>query len=201
MVALCLLTSSVSIDDRFLSGRRVVSLAAESAGEVPEGTESDLPGSSLHTVLTDMMPFDSYPDEGKVPLGPMCGPNCRHGYGMKFMQITGQTTCAYCGLNLVASFEAFLQMALDHVIPRSVCKTLGLRDQWVEDCINKVLACAACNSFDNRFTLQKPCSCPSTLEAFCELRDRVFAERKDRVAAARRKEQEFYNRRPWEQRS
>src|SRR5262245_17244762 len=125
-----------------------------------------------------MMPFDAYPDAGRVLLGRITGSNCRHGYGMTFMQVTGQTSCAYCGLDLVASFEAFLQMALDHVVPKNVCKGLALPIDWAEDCINKVLACSACNGFDNRFTLQGPCDCPSTLEAFCELRDRIFAERK-----------------------
>jgi hypothetical protein len=148
-----------------------------------------------------MIPFDAYPGEAKVLLGRVVGSNCRHGYGMTFMQVTGQTTCAYCGLDLVASFEAFLQMALDHVVPKSVCKGLTLPDEWAEDCINKVLACAACNGFDNRFAQQPGCACPPTLEAFCELRDRIFAERKARVAACRDKEREFYKRRPWEQRS
>lgn len=148
-----------------------------------------------------MLPFDSYPDVGKALLGRVTGSNCRHGYGMTFMQVTGQISCAYCGLDFVASFEAFLQMALDHVVPKSVCKTLALPDDWIEDCINKVLACSACNGFDNRFTLQEPCACPPTLEAFCDLRDRIFAERKARIAACRDKEQEFFNRRLWEQRS
>jgi hypothetical protein len=148
-----------------------------------------------------MMPFDAYPAKGKVLLARVTGSNCRHGYGKKFMQVTGQTTCAYCGLDLVASFEAFLQMALDHVVPKSVCKSLTLPDKWAEDCINKVLACLACNGFDNRFTLQEFCACPPTLEAFCELRDRIFAERKARIAACREKEKEFFNRRLWEQRS
>ena len=148
-----------------------------------------------------MMPFDAYPGEGKAPLGRVTGSNCRHGYGMTFMQVTGQTTCAYCGFDLVAAFDAFLQMALDHVVPKSVCKGLSLREEWAEDCINKVLACAACNGFDNRFTPKEACACPPTLEAFCELRDRIFAERKARVTACRNKEREFYRRRLWEQRS
>jgi hypothetical protein len=148
-----------------------------------------------------MMPFDSYPAAGKALLGRVTGSNCRHGYGMTFMQVTGQTTCAYCGLDFVAAFENFLQMALDHVVPKNVCKSRALPDDWAEDCINKVLACMACNGFDNHFTLQESCACPRTLEAFCELRDRIFTERKARIAARRDKEQEFFNRRPWELRS
>jgi hypothetical protein len=148
-----------------------------------------------------MMPFDSYPGEGRVPLGRIAGSNCRRGYGMTFIQVTGQTTCAYCGLDLVACFQAFLQMAIDHVVPKNVCRSLSLPDEWVEDCINKVLACWACNGFDNRFAVEESCACPRTLEAFCELRDRIFAERKARIAVCRKKEEEFFNRRLWEQRS
>jgi hypothetical protein len=148
-----------------------------------------------------MLPFDAYPGEGKALLGRVAGSNCRHGYGMTFMQVTWQTTCAYCELDFVASFNAFLQMTLDHVVPRSVCKRFILPNEWAEDCINKVLACSACNSFDNRFAPPQDCACPATLEAFCELRNRIFAERKARIAASRDKEQEFYKRRPWERRS
>jgi hypothetical protein len=86
------------------------------------------------------------------------------------------------------------------VVPKSVSKSLAMCDEWTEDCINKVLACAACNGFDNRFTPREACPCPPSLEAFCELRNRIFAERKARVAACRDKEREFYNRRLWEQR-
>lgn len=146
-----------------------------------------------------MMPFDSYPHEGKVLLGCVSGANCRREYGLHFMQKTGQTTCAYCGLDIAASYENWLQMALDHVVPVSVCRSLSLPDEWTEDCTNKVLACAACNGFDNRY---QPVSagCPESLEAFYSLRDRVFAERRGRIVARRRSEREFFQRRLWEQR-
>jgi hypothetical protein len=76
-----------------------------------------------------------------------------------------------------------------------VCKSLTLPDAWTEDCINKVLACSACNGFDNRFKLQPLSACPPTLEGFCELRDSIFAERKARIAVRRAKEQAFFARR------
>src|SRR5947209_8765967 len=98
-----------------------------------------------------MEPFDSYPGKGKEKLGHTRGSNSRRGYGLKFMRKTGQTRCAYCDLNLVASFDTWLQIALDHVVPKNACTTLSLDRDWTEDCINKVLACAACNGFVNRF--------------------------------------------------
>ena len=45
----------------------------------------------------NMIPFDEYPEGGRVLLGQVKGANCRHEYGLQFMQKTGQTKCAYCG--------------------------------------------------------------------------------------------------------
>ena len=69
-----------------------------------------------------MLPFDFYNEGGRKPIGIFTGGNCRRGYGLKFMQKTGQTSCAYCGLSLIASYETWLNMAIDHVVPKSVCK-------------------------------------------------------------------------------
>src|SRR5688500_3252930 len=99
--------------------------------------------------ISEMMPFDSYPGQGKALLGRVGGANCRREYGLRFMKKTGQTACAYCGLDFAASYENWLQMALDHVVPVSVCQSFSLPDEWTDDSTNKVLACAACNSFDN----------------------------------------------------
>src|SRR5208337_2464411 len=109
------------------------------------------------------------------------GSTCRHQYGLKFIEMTGQTKCAYCGLDFLASYGNWLQMALDHVVPKSVCKNIGIQSDWAEDCINKVLACSACNGFDNRYSLREPTICPESLEQFCRLRDRIFSERRGRV--------------------
>jgi hypothetical protein len=144
-----------------------------------------------------MKPFDDYPKGGTELLGLTKGSNCRHGYGLTFMQRTCQTKCAYCQVDLVQSFENWLQMALDHVIPKNVCRDLCIRDDWREDCINKVLACSACNSFDNRYRLGELPQCPSSLEDFCKLRDCIFEERCKRVAIRRQKEHEFFNRGLW----
>jgi len=145
-----------------------------------------------------MQPFDSYPHQGRALLGVVRGSNCRHGYGLQFMQITGQTNCAYCDRNLVDRYENWLDMALDHVVPTSVCGGLGVIADWVDDCANRVLACAACNSFKNRFKPSYEIACPLSLEGFFNLRDSVFAERKSLIRQRHDDERSFFERRLWE---
>ncbi len=146
-----------------------------------------------------MQPFTSYPGQGRKLLGKVVGSNCRHGYGLKFMRVTGQTKCAYCGHDFTVSYENWLQMALDHVVPRSVCGSLRLHDDWVEDCSNKVLACGACNSFFNRYKPSWEFDCPDTLDAFYDLRDRIFEDRKRPILQKHKDERAFFARRAWEQ--
>ncbi|HEX5323197.1 MAG TPA: hypothetical protein VFW40_05375 [Capsulimonadaceae bacterium] len=145
-----------------------------------------------------MMPFESYPCSGKVLLGRSASGNCRSGYGLDFQRKIGQTSCAYCGMSLVDTFEQWLQMALDHVVPASVCRGLGIHPEWYDDCINKVLACAACNTFGNRYKPPAETACPTTLEAFCTLRDRIFADREERIETRRELERVYYEQRSWE---
>ena len=57
-----------------------------------------------------MMPFDRYPGRGTMFLGKCGGANCRHGYGLMLQQLTGQTSCAYCGLSLIHTYEHWLLM-------------------------------------------------------------------------------------------
>jgi hypothetical protein len=147
-----------------------------------------------------MQPFDSYPHEGRALLGVVRGSNCRHGYGLQFMQITGQTSCAYCDKDLVCSRETWLNLALDHVVPTSICNGLGLVPDWVDDCANRVLACSACNGFANRFKPLYEVLCPLSLDDFFNLRDRIFAERKSLIRARHEDERTFFNRRMWEAR-
>jgi len=144
------------------------------------------------------LPFIAYPHHGRQLLGPAKGDTCRRGYGLAFMQKTGQTACGYCGLDFAASYENWLTMALDHVVPVSVCRALNLPLEWQEDCVNKVLACAACNGFRNRYQPSGPVVSPSNLEDFCDLRDRIFVERKKLIAASHEQERGFFASHPWE---
>jgi hypothetical protein len=156
---------------------------------------------NTHPPVGAMRPFDSYPGGGNELLGRVVGGNCRRGYGLRFVQKTGQTACAYCGMDLVGSYQSWLQMALDHVVPKSVCKNFSLPDDWVEDYTNKVVTCAACNGFDNRYKPPGDAECPQSLQAFYRLRDRIFAERIARIAECHKTERQLFERRPWEQHS
>jgi hypothetical protein len=144
------------------------------------------------------LPFASYPEGGRSLLGRASGDTARRGYGLAFMKKTGQTTCAYCGLDLVNKYESWLQLALDHVVPESVCRGYGLPNEWTHDSSNKVLACAACNGFRNRYRQPADAVCPTTLDEFFDLRDRIFAERKALILDSHESEREFFQRRPWE---
>ena len=145
-----------------------------------------------------MLPFDDYPGGGRVLLERVGGANCRQGYGLKFMQQTKQTRCAYCDLDFSATYRHWLQMALDHVVPASVGKCLSISEEWVDDSANKVLACTACNGFGNRYKAAVGTVCPTTLEEFFDLRDAIFADRKTLIAKRHESEQAFFERRLWE---
>ena len=146
---------------------------------------------------TNPLPFASYPEGGRALLGRVKGANCRHEYGLKFMRKTGQTCCAFCGLDFAATYQNWLQMALDHVVPTRTGTAKYIPAEWLDDSSNKVLACAACNGFRNRYKLSEAEVCPTTLEGFYDLRDRVFAERKTLVMESHQREQTFFDGKPW----
>ena len=146
-----------------------------------------------------MTPFDSYPSGGRILLGRVegVGRGTRRTSGQQFMKRTGQLRCAYCDLDLVHSFENWLQMALDHVVPKQVCKEFSLPNEWVEDYTNRVLACGACNVFDNQYKPPIETACPRSLEDFYDLRDRIFKDRKLRIAERRNNEKAVFETQPW----
>ncbi len=87
------------------------------------------------------LPFVSYPNQGRALLGVARGANCRHEYGLRHQRITGQRTCAYCGLDFTASYQNWLMMALDHVVPQSVCDSAKIPVEWKADHANMVWVC------------------------------------------------------------
>jgi hypothetical protein len=146
-----------------------------------------------------MKPFDDYPNNGKAPLPIPRGTNCRRGYGLDFMRITKQTRCAYCDeVDFTASYRAWLEMTLDHVVPVSVCKERGIPISWRDSSSNRVLACAACNSFRNRYRPSSFLQAPDSFQAFLEIRDSIFLERKTLIAKAHQEDRAFFGERPWE---
>jgi hypothetical protein len=144
-----------------------------------------------------MKPFDEYPGKGIELLGRVKGANCRHEYGLKFMKQTGQTKCAYCGLDFTESYNNWVTMALDHVIPASVCKTLDIKIKWSDDSANKVLACSACNSYCNRYKPEEQLSKLESEVEFFKLRDEIFEKRKAKIDERRQQEIKFFNAKHW----
>jgi hypothetical protein len=148
-----------------------------------------------------MQPFDSYPSSGRVLLGePRDWTNCRHGYGLDLQQVTGQTRCAYCGLSLVDTYEHWLLLSVDHVVPRGQALALGIPRRFSEDMLNLVLCCGGCNGFGNRYAVPVVLAAPREewdLSAFLALRDAVFEARSNAIAARRATEMAAFNQRRW----
>jgi hypothetical protein len=144
--------------------------------------------------VTEDLPFTRYSGGGRVSLGkPRQGDlTARHGYGPPVFEQCGYA-CVYCGLDMAASFEAWLQLSVDHVVPRQM-KDRGYPAQLVEDLTNLVTCCRACNDFGNRFTVVD--AAPTSDAAFFDLRDRVFRERKAMILARRVQERAIYSRLP-----
>jgi hypothetical protein len=145
-----------------------------------------------------MFPFDSYAGGGRKLLGMTKKSSARQGYGLEFMRLTGQRKCAYCGIDLTSSYESWLSIVFDHVIPASVCGLANIPREWCEDFSNTVLACAACNGFCNRYIPNEAVSHVGSLEAFYDLRDKVFEERQKLIAERHESERKFFNKKPWE---
>ncbi len=146
-----------------------------------------------------MKPFDDYPYDGKSFLPIPRGTNCRRGYGLDFMRITKQTRCAFCErVDFTTSYGNWLEMTLDHVIPVSICKELGISSNWRDSSSNRVLACTACNGFKNRYRPSFSFDAPDSLETFFSLRDRIFLERKQLILQAHREDEAFFETHPWE---
>jgi hypothetical protein len=72
-------------------------------------------------------------------------------YGLLLVQVTGHTCCAYCGNSFIQDFDHWLTLTVDHVIASELGIKLGIPLRFTNDIINKVLACAACNGYDNRY--------------------------------------------------
>lgn len=149
-------------------------------------------------MTTDELPFNAYPDGGRKPIKRRPGFNTRHHDAPEFMKLTGVRHCAYCGLDFTASFENWLTMVFDHVVPQSVCRNMKIANELVWDYSNHVLACAACNSYCNRYKPKEECAAPITPTEFYNLRDDIFDARRNLILPAREAEEKFFQKKPWE---
>ena len=106
---------------------------------------------------------------------------------------------SYCGTSLVDSYEHWLLLTVDHVIPvserdRMEGHRLGIPKSWHESYSNIVLACSGCNGFRNRYEVSWQEHRESWGESeFFEFRNRVFREKAALIEEARNSEMSFYS--------
>lgn len=138
-----------------------------------------------------MSPFDQYPGGGYQLQGvPQVGDNrVRHGYGPPVFRCCGWS-CAYCGRNLRDTYESWLDIQVDHVVPWNA-GDLAVPIEWLGDLTNQVTCCAACNAFLNGFRVKEPV--PSVSDFF-GLRDQMFLAKKEHAARRHEQEREFWTR-------
>jgi hypothetical protein len=133
--------------------------------------------------------FERYPEKGKKFLGQTQGATARHDYGPQVAAYSGWA-CAYCGRELLSSYEAWLDLQIDHVIPYYLIKR-GLNKKWVLDIANCVVCCSACNGFLNAYKVNEEDN-PLTEEDFFELRNNVFVEKKKRAQERHEEERKYW---------
>lgn len=168
-----------------------------SEGEVAAAFDSGLLSAiarRARELAGDDLPFGRYEGGGRQRLGkPRQGnATARSGYGPPVFDQCGYR-CVYCCLDMAAAFEYWLQLSVDHVIPRQMMDR-GYEPALVEDITNLVTCCRACNDFGNRYLVAE--APPATDAAFYDLRDRVFRERKAMIVAKRLEENRIYDKLP-----
>lgn len=136
-------------------------------------------------------PFERYQFAGQQLLGkPSLGDgSCRRGYGPPVFSECG-TACAYCGREMGESYDSWLDLSIDHVIPGETVKRLGWRREWVDDLANFVTCCRACNEFLNGYRVADPP--PATADEFFALRDRHFVAKRAWVTERHVRERDWY---------
>jgi hypothetical protein len=141
-------------------------------------------------------PFDSYPQGGQKLLGPpRRGAAVARGansYGHPIGDLCGWK-CAYCDADLATTYEAWLNLSVDHVVPRSTGKLLGLPDEWIEDTTNHVACCRTCNEFLNGYRGPGLASEAMTLDGFYRLRDAAFAAKLTLALERHQRERTWYD--------
>ena len=144
--------------------------------------------------MSTIAPFDRYKGRGRIILGvPESGDGtCRHGYGPPVFDQCGRR-CVYCGRDLFESYESWLDVSVDHVIPRST-EWYERKKPWIEDMFNLVTCCRACNEFLNQYPC--PDSEPETVEDFIIVRDRAFEGKRKNALDRHAKERAVFERLP-----
>src|SRR5688500_7473505 len=125
-------------------------------------------------VPPEATPCVHYPGAGRELLGPpkWGDGTARRSYGRN-VRSRWAFRGAYCGLDM-STFEGWLQLSVDHVVPQQMLKS-GWAALWVQDQVNLVPCCMACNALFNRDPV--PGAVPETLDAFLLVRDALFVRR------------------------
>ena len=116
--------------------------------------------------------------------------SARTGYGLSAAK-QSDGCCAYCGVDLATSYEAWLNLSLEHVVPQGARQSSDINPVWLGDLVNCVLCCRACNEFLNSYRAP---SGALTWDEFLALRDRVFVEKRDRVLRRHASERKTWTR-------
>lgn len=142
-------------------------------------------------VSQDRLPFDAYREGWRELLGaPRWGDgSSRRGYGVDVFSECGYV-CVYCGLDMDTTYEGWLQLSVDHVMPSHLANK-GYPAAWIEDITNMVTCCGACNEFLNGHRMND--DPPADQGSFLALRDRHFAEKRDTVRRRHADERAWYS--------
>ncbi len=138
-----------------------------------------------------MLPFEKYQDAGKRELGrPKSGDgSCRFGYGPPVFLQCGER-CVYCDRNLASSYDSWLDISVDHVVPKST-PWASRQSQWIEDIFNLVTCCRACNEFLNQYECTEPE--PRCVADFTTIRDATFQRKREKALARHAEEKGRYH--------
>lgn len=156
-------------------------MEANERRKVTEGAKSTAPPIGRDGRLERMLYEKPKPGNG----------TCRHGYGREVFELRG-TRCAYCDRELGGSYESWLDLSVDHVIPQSYAKNLPKegKDSWIGSKANLVPCCRACNEFLNKFAVKE--KAPTSPAEFLQLYKLVFARKREQAERRHQEEKRFY---------
>jgi len=89
----------------------------------------------------------------------------------------------------MSTFEGWLQLSVDHVVPQQT-SAVGFPAEWLIDAANLVACCRSCNDHFNRGPVVDPV--PASLDAFFDLRDRLYRARRARIIERRGEERVWF---------
>lgn len=91
---------------------------------------------------------------------------------------------------MTESYDSWLDLSIDHVIPGRTVTGLAWPREWVDDLANLVTCCRACNEFLNGYRVVDPP--PTTADEFLALRDRHFLAKRAWVIERHVRERDWY---------